>query len=60
MKIRAIPHRFDAIRDLDDPARGIGIGEGLPLDEFHAAIVLQCMSPSWHLTDVTSHADDVR
>jgi hypothetical protein len=30
-----------AVRDLDDPARGgVGIGEGLPLDEFHAAIVI--------------------
>ena len=37
----AILHRFDAVRGLDDPARGgIGIGEGLPLDEFQAAIVI--------------------
>ena len=37
----AILHRFDAVRDLDDPARGgIGIGEELLLDEFHAAIVI--------------------
>jgi hypothetical protein len=40
----AILHRFDAVRGLDDPARGgIGIGEGLPLDEFQAAIVISCV-----------------
>ena len=40
----AILHRFDAVRGLDDPARGgIGIGEGLPLDEFHAATSMSAL-----------------